>query len=70
MAQKKKRVHCDECINFVSAMTENEDMFSKIIKNAQCKLGKRVMFRKPKSRMDSSDFGYVRYCDKYVLKHI
>lgn len=43
---KPKRVECSDCINFIPAVFPSFFSF-RITQNAKCKLGKRVMFRKP-----------------------
>ena len=61
----KDRVECDQCENFVDSELEDMgDMFSKILVKAKCKLGKRIMFRKPKNQMDG-DYGYIRICKDF-----
>lgn len=61
------RVECNLCINFIPIEWKSQyDLLSKIKTNAQCKLGKRVLFRKPKHPND--DFGYFRYCNDYKKK--
>jgi len=60
-----KRIDCTECVNFIKAEFEDEDnLFSKIKTKAKCKLGRKIIFRKPKSPMDL-DWGYIRKCDKF-----
>ena len=59
-----KRVECNQCKNFIQPEWKDDgDMFPQIIKNAKCKIGKRVMFRMPKDNFDSG--GYYRYCDDF-----
>jgi len=62
----KQRVECDNCANFIHPiLIEEGDFFSGIKENAKCKLGKRVMFRMPKSPLDD-DYGYIRICDTFI----
>ena len=65
----KNRVECDKCVFFVPILfKEPGNLFCEIIKKATCELGKRVMFRKPKSMFDS-DFGYIRICKDFKTKN-
>ena len=69
---KAKRVDCDQCSNFIPfALKYENDLLSGIKTNAKCKLGKRVMFRKPKvTSMMTYDFGgYYRYCNEFNKKY-
>jgi len=61
------RVECSECMNFIKPIqNENNNLFSKILVNAKCRLGKRVMFQKPK-KVNNFDFGgYFRNCKDFV----
>ena len=61
---KPKRVDCEFCENFVYPELSCRGF---IKKNAQCKLGKRVVFRVPVSN-PYSDCGYFRYCNDYKVK--
>ena len=66
--EKLKRVDCLFCQNFIEIKLEDEeDIFSKVIENAKCSIGKRVMFRKPKNANQcfSLDYGYIRYCNEF-----
>jgi len=71
-AKKAKKVECDWCKNFIPAILKDEgNLISPIIKKAQCKLGKRVMFRMPIPVWSfNPDYygGYIRYCNdfKYI----
>ena len=61
---KKNRVDCINCVEFIPAVFKNEFMIMSGIKtNAKCKLGKRVMFRMPKTVYDES--GWFRYCEEF-----
>ena len=61
---KAKRVDCDQCSNFIPfALKYENDMLSGIKTNAKCKLGKRVMFRKPKVWL--AEYGHFRYCNDF-----
>ena len=67
-----KRVECNQCKTFIDQVQGSEDIFSKVITKAKCKLGKRVMFRQPKfsrptSHVAINDYGYIRYCDDFDL---
>ena len=66
---KKKRVDCTYCLHFVADIHEyKNDLFSKVIEKAKCKLGKRVMFRFSRNGMiDFRNVGYIRYCEHYEL---
>jgi len=67
----KQRVHCEDCENFIHIIQEDENnMFSKVVQKAKCKLGKRVMFRNPTFQRSScyvpdNDYGYIRYCNDF-----
>lgn len=57
------RVECNECCHFIKPVQKEEDsIFSKILVNAKCKLGKRVLFQKPKTDSYFDCGGYFRYC--------
>lgn len=61
------RVDCGECDNFIpEKLYDTADMFSEVMEKAKCKLGKRVMFRKPKEPYPYlGEWGYIRYCDDF-----
>lgn len=60
-----KRVNCINCIEFIPPKFEEPlNLMSIIEVNAKCKLGKRVMFRKPKNPIDDN-YGWFRYCDEF-----
>jgi hypothetical protein len=62
----KMRVECNECINFIKPVQKEEDnIFSKVLVNAKCKLGKRVMFQTPKTNNHFDCGGYFRYCTDF-----
>ena len=62
---KKNRVDCADCIQFIQIVFEEpNNLFSKIKTNAECKLGKRVMFRQPINQIDN-EYGWFRYCDEF-----
>lgn len=65
---KTQRVNCADCENFITSKLEDEnDIFSKTIEKAKCKLGNRVMFRNPSplSYWYFQDFGYIRHCNDF-----
>jgi len=64
---KAKRVHCENCKNFTFP-----EFYKKInyIKPANCKLKKRVMFRRPVLSGLGYNFGYIRYCNDFKIKRI
>lgn len=67
-SMKAKRVECDNCANFIPAVFTSYFSFDKS-QNAKCKLGKRVMFRKPTLPGISDDnSGYFRYCNEFKEK--
>ena len=59
---KRNRVDCANCTNFEFPQYD-ENLFLGKVKNAKCKLGKRVMFRKPENFYDGG--GWLRYCDEF-----
>lgn len=69
---KAKRVECDKCQNFIEPILENQsNMFGRVIIFAKCKLGKRVMYRKPDMGFSGYPFdtgGYFRYCNDFKPK--
>jgi len=63
---KKTKVECNECVNFIKPIQkERDNLFSKTLVNAKCKLGKRVMFQKPKTNNYFDCGGYFRHCDDF-----
>jgi hypothetical protein len=60
---KKNRVYCNECEHFIKPIF-SDNLFEKPLTSAKCSLGKRVMFRKPKSSM-SYNFGWIRLCNDF-----
>lgn len=61
---KTKKVECSECELFIWPKLSKRGF---IKKNAQCKLGKRVMFRMSKSD-PYAEFGYFRCCNDFKAK--
>ena len=60
---KKNRVDCNECEHFIKPIF-SDNLLEKPLINAKCDLGKRVMFRKPKS-LKSYDFSWIRLCNDF-----
>ena len=61
------RVECNECKNFIKPIQKEEDnILSKILVNAKCKLGKRVLFQKPKTNSYFDCGGYFRNCNDFL----
>ena len=67
---KKNRVDCANCTNFEFPQYD-ENLFLGKVKNAKCKLGKRVMFRVNGLHPDSSSWecGWFRYCNEFNNKN-
>lgn len=66
---KPKRVDCMLCEHFIFPVYDSVFLNAKIVKNAKCSLGKRVMFRKPNFGMGGYPLdtgGWFRYCDKFI----
>lgn len=62
-------IECNFCVNFIPIVIEDGNLFGKVITNAQCKLGKKVMFRKGSEREKYSKHGgYFRNCDEFNLE--
>lgn len=60
------RVECNECCHFIKPIQKEEDnVFSKILVNAKCKLCKRVLFQKPKTDNHFDYVGYFMYCTDF-----
>lgn len=59
------RVECNECKNFIKPIQKDDDIFSNILVNAKCKLGKRVLFQSPKTNNDFDFGGYFRHCKEF-----
>ena len=66
---KPKRVECDKSKHFTDVTFKDEgNLLSKIDTTAKCKLGKRVMYRKPDMGFSGYPFdtgGYFRYCNNF-----
>jgi hypothetical protein len=66
---KTKRVECDKCEHFIDVTFKDEgNLISDIDTTAKCKLGKRVMYRKPDMGFSGYPFdtgGYFRYCGDF-----
>ena len=58
---EKTRVDCGDCVEFVPP--DYDDNLFKVLKNAKCKLGKRVMFRLDKEVLYFG--GWFRYCEEF-----
>lgn len=61
-----KTVNCEDCRNYIAPTADFNDI-RKIILKAKCNLGKRIMFRMPKSYDYNliEDYGYRRRCDQF-----
>ena len=55
----KEKVRCDECHHFLPA-------WDKINGKNMCAKRHRIIFRKPKSLIDT-DYGYIRYCEDFLV---
>lgn len=75
---RKNRHNCCECLNCDTAFKKTgiivtEDITTDSFLNSEfkivCKLGKRVMFRKPKDYNDN-DYGYIRICNDFIKLYI
>lgn len=63
------RVECNFCVNYIPPTVKDDNLFGKVITNAQCKLGKKVMFRKGPPREKFYNLGgYFRNCNEYELE--
>jgi len=70
---KPKRVECNNCQNFIEPDFKISFNLIKLTKDekAKCKLGKRIMYRKPDIGFSGYPFdtgGYFRYCDDFKSK--
>ena len=62
-----KKVECNDCKNFIRPiLKDEEDLFSGVITNAKCKIGKRVLFQKPKTNNYYDTGGYFRNCNDFI----
>lgn len=61
------KVECNKCANFINPITEEKNnIFSKVLVNAKCKLEKRVLFQKPKRNNNFDCGGYYRNCKEFI----
>ena len=60
------RVECNFCVNYIPPTVKDDNLFGKVITNAQCKLGKKVMFRKdPERTKYTNRGGFIRECNEF-----
>lgn len=62
----KQRCECERCNHFTFPVFKSY-FPPVIVSKANCKLGKRVMFRNPRHPHDEN-FGWIRYCNDFSKK--
>ena len=64
---KPQREDCFWCKNFKLVIMKDDNLIGEIYSKAKCKLGKRIMFRKPTSGYSWDTGGYYRYCNEFKM---